>query len=125
MSTSARFSSAVNADNTDRIRTNEYLAPAYATPLAVTPTKSYTLVKPGALTGALTITAGVGSSTTPPYVGDRLEFLFSASGADRIVTFSTGFSTAGTLTVVSAKKGSASFVFDGATWVEVGRALTA
>lgn len=131
MSTSARFTDNSGVidqgrDNTHRIRTEKTLTPAYAASIAIdTRDVSNTLVVPGALTGALTLTISVGSSTTPPYVGDEVEFLFAASGADRIVTFSTGFATAGTLTVVSAKYGSAKFKFNGTAWVEVSRALTA
>lgn len=131
MSTSARFTDNVGVfdqgrDNTHRIRTEKTLTPAYAASIAIdTRDVSNTLVVPAALTGALSLTINVGSSTTPPFVGDVVDFLFAASGADRVVTFSTGFATSGTLTVVSAKYGSARFRFNGVAWVEVSRALTA
>jgi hypothetical protein len=125
MATTSRFSGLAGDDNTSRVLTNAYLTPIYAASIAIVPTQAHTVVKPGALTGALSLTIGVGTSSTNPYVGDTIRFLFAASGADRIVTFSTGFKSAGTLTVVSAKWGSASFMFDGVNWVETGRALTA
>ncbi len=129
MSTSARFTDntgVINAgtDNTDRIKNNQYLNPAYATPLAVVPYCAETLIGPIALTGALTVTIGVGSSTTAPYVGDKVTFLFSAA-ADRIVTFSTGTLPTGTLTVLAGKTANASFMFNGTAWVETSRVVTA
>jgi hypothetical protein len=75
------------------------------------------------LTGALTVTAGVGTSTTPPNVGDKLTFLFATDGTQRIVTPSTGISAVGTITIPASKKASLSMTFDGATWVETGRAI--
>lgn len=125
MATISRFSGLPSDDNTSRVITNAYLNPDYAATIDLIPFAAKTVVKVAALTGALSITIGVGTSSTPPYVGDTIEFLFAASGADRIVTFSTGFSKSGTLTVVNAKYGSASFMFDGVSWVETGRALTA
>jgi hypothetical protein len=131
MSTQARFTDNVGVfdqgrDNTHRIRTEKTLTPAYAASIVVdTRDVSNTLVVPAALTGALSITINVGTSTTPPFVGDVVDFMFVASGADRIVTFSTGFASAGTLTVVSAKYGSIRFRFNGTAWQESGRALTA
>jgi hypothetical protein len=125
MATTSRFTGLPSDDNTSRVLTNAYLTPAYAASIAIVPVEASTIVKVGALTGALSLTIGVGTSTTPPYVGDKITFLFSASGADRIVTFSTGFQSAGTLTVVNAKFGSATFMFNGTAWIEISRALTA
>src|SRR3954471_6964217 len=122
MSTSARFTGAANKANTGSGSFNDYQAPAYAASIAIA-TKAVankTLVQPGQLTGALSLTIGVGSATTPPMVGDEVKFLFAADGTNRVVTFSTGFATSGTLTVVASKKGTASFMFDGVAWVETG-----
>lgn len=129
MSTSARFTSATGAiaqgtDNTDRILNNSFQAPVYATPLAVVTTAANTLVQVGALTGALTVTVGVGSSSTAPFVGDKMTFLFTAA-ADRVVTFSTGTLPTGTLTVLAGKTANISFIFNGAVWCESGRTVTA
>jgi hypothetical protein len=122
-----RFTGAVNADNNGTAFSQGYQAPAYASTLAVTVNgqDSYTLVRVGQLTGALTITAGVGSATLAPLVGDTMQILFSADATNRVVTFSTGFATAGTLTVVASKFGAVRFVFNGTVWQEAGRALTA
>lgn len=112
-------------DNTSRNITNEFQDKAYAATIAITTTKNRTLVRVAQLTGALTVTCGVGSSTLPPVIGDRVTFLFSADGTNRVVTFSTGLQSSGTLTVTASKYGSAEFMFNGTTWVEVSRAVTA
>lgn len=125
MATISRFSGLPSDDNTSRILTNAYLTPDYAASIAIVPSTAHTVVKVGTLTGDAAITIGVGTSSTPPYVGDTVTLLFAASGANRTVTFSTGFLPSATLVVVDAKFGSASFMFDGAAWVETARALTA
>ena len=124
MSTNARFSSAAGSDNTDRVRDNQYLTPAYAASLALVPVKSFTLVNVAALTGAMSITAGVGAAATAPYVGDRIKLLFSAAST-QVVTFSTGFLSTGTLSVTAGKTANATFIFNGASWCEEGRSVTA
>lgn len=95
--------------------------PAYSTPIAITTTKKTTKVIPAQLTGALTLTA----VTTGAVAGDILIFAFSADGTNRVVTFSTNLTSAGTLTIVASKFGSTSFIYNGSTWIETGRALTA
>jgi hypothetical protein len=124
---SPRFSGATNKDNTDRIVKRDYQSPAYATPLAISikGPACRTLIQPAQLTGALSITIGVGSSTTPPLVGDEVEFLFGADGTNRVVTFSTGFITPGTVTVTASKFAYVSFMFNGTAWQEMSRSITA
>jgi hypothetical protein len=130
MSTSARFNSGLGAinegtDNTDRIRSNQFLAPAYATTIAIVPFAAYTLVQPATLTGVATVTIGVGSATTAPYVGDVITFLLVPDGTTRVVTFGTGTLPNGTLSVTTAKTASISFMFNGTAWQETGRTVTA
>lgn len=130
MATTARFTNntgAINSgtDNTDRIRNNQFLEPAYAATIALAPYAAYTLVKPATLTGALTLTAGVGAAGVAPFVGDKLEFLFTPDGTSRVVTFGTGFLPNGTLSVTTAKTANASFMFNGTAWVETSRTVTA
>jgi len=124
MSTISRFPNTPSADNTDRIRTNEYLTPAYAATIALNPSKSKTLVNFAALTGALTVTIGVGTSSTAPFVGDVVIMMFTAA-ADRIVTFTTGVLSTGTLTVLAGKTANMQFMFNGAAWCETDRTVTA
>jgi len=126
MSTSPRFSGAAGKDNTDRLAFNDYQNPAYAASiaLAIKPNATKTTVQI-TLTGALTLTIGVGSATTAPYVGDEVLILVKSDASIRVVTFSTGFQPAGTLSTVASKTVAASFVFDGTGWQETGRAIQA
>lgn len=123
MSTIARFSSAPGSDNTARILNHEYLTPAYAAAITINPTKSKTLVNVAALTGAITINAGVGSASSAPYVGDELVLLFT-SAAIQVITFGTGFLSTGTLSTAAGKTANARFIFNGASWCEAGRTIT-
>lgn len=127
MSTSSRFGSAqlVNQDKTGRIATFDTQVPAYAATLSVVTTEFDTLVAPATLTGAMTVNVGVGSSTTAPYKGDQLTLLFISDATGRTVTLGTGLSvTATTIVIPGSKKASIFFTFDGASWVEGGRAIT-
>jgi hypothetical protein len=127
MATTSRFptnSTSPNQDNTGRVVTYDYQNPAYAATLNIVTTAADTVVKVGALTGAITVNIGVGSSTTAPFVGDTLTLLFSSTPGET-VTLGTGTSnSAGTLVIAAGKKGSISYMFDGASWVETGRAVT-
>jgi hypothetical protein len=126
MATTSRFPGGAGKDNTSRIVTNDYQTPAYAATLAVTTTKANTLVKVAQLTGAMTVNVGVGTSTTAPFVGDTLAFIFSADTSARTVTLGTGLAgSASTVVVAISKKATINFVFDGAAWVEVSRAVGA
>jgi hypothetical protein len=51
--------------------------------------------------------------------------LFLADGTGRTVTFGTGFAPSATLAITASKHASASFVFNGALWMETGRAIQA
>lgn len=130
MATTSRFTDNVGVfnqgrDNTDRIVTNTFLQPAYSATIALSTNTSKTLVAPATLTGALTVTASVGTSTTAPYIGDVIEFQFVPDGTSRVVTFGTGFQSTGTLSVTTAKYATASFQFNGVAWIERARAVTA
>jgi hypothetical protein len=119
MATTSRFPGGGNKDNTSRILTNEYQTPAYAASIAIVAKYASTLVKPAALTGALSLTIGVGSSGQPPFVGDKVDFIFTADSTDRVVTFSTGFTATGTLRVSASGTTTAEFIFDGSSWQQV------
>jgi hypothetical protein len=130
MATTARFTDGIGVinagkDNTDRILDNQYLTPAYAATIALKPTKSYTLVNVATLTGAVTFTATVGSSSTPPYVGDVIDFMLVSDGTTRTATFGTGFQVNGTFAVTTGKYGAISFRFNGTYWIETSRVVTA
>lgn len=127
MSTTARFTGASNVDNTGRTLLMDYQSPAYASTIAIATdvNATNTLVQVAQLTGALTMTIGVGTLTTAPYVGDQVRILFSADGTNRVVTFGTGFVSSGTLTVTASKFASVLAIFNGTAWQVVGREITA
>ncbi len=134
MSTNSRFplSTGANAyfkrDNTFRVLTGDYQTPAFASTIALVVNAAKTIVQPATLTGAVTFTVNVGTGTadsTAPFVGDRIEFLFTPDGTSRVVTFGTGFLPTGTLSVTTAKTATAQFVFDGTVWRQEGSAVTA
>lgn len=125
MSTSFRFEPGAGQDNTFRTKKQDAKSLAYAATIALVCDADLTQVKVGTLTGALTMTANVGSSTTPPYVGDELQIMLLADATSRTVTFGTGFAASAALVLPISKRATASFVFDGAAWVETGRAIQA
>jgi len=116
-----RFGITPNDDNTGRVITYSYYNPAYAATLLVAPNASCTSYVVQQLTGAATINSSTGNAMPL----DKITFLFNADSSNRVVTFGTGFSTSGTLTVTASKKASASFMYDGTSFVEVSRAITA
>lgn len=130
MATVSRFTGLPNKDNTDRIITNDYQAPAFAATIALSISKSKTIVKPAVLTGAVTFTANVvapltGLAADGPFVGDSIEFYFTPDGTSRVVTFGTGFLPTATLSVTTAKFAVIVFKFNGTAWLEVSRAVSA
>lgn len=128
MSTAFRFPGTKNVDNTLRAAMQDVqdgIAYAASIALATKPNAAFTVFRVAQATGALTLTIGVGSSTTPPFAGDLAEILLSSDTTGRVVTFSTGFASAGTLTMTLSKKAFISFMFDGTVWVETGRSIGA
>lgn len=117
-----RFGAAPSDDNTSRVLTNTYDEPAYAATIALVPNASRVIYNFKQLTGNATVNLTV----TNCKVGDEIICTFNAdSGGARTVTFGTGFSvSAATLAVTASKKGSLRAVYDGVTFVEVGRAVT-
>lgn len=117
-STTPRFGTTPNKDNTGRTLTYKYAAPAYASTITVVPSAYETIYKCDSLTGNPSIVTTLTSS----YVGDKVTFYFAAKGAARTVTFSTGMVPSATLVVDSAQVATATFMFTGSKYVEVGRA---
>lgn len=128
MATTSRIGALPNNDNTGRQITYDYQplttvsgAPASFALLTSQAETTVTI----ALTGALSLTVGVGTSTTLPYVGDKLRFILTPDSSSRTVTFSTGFAvTASTIVCTGSKFAVIDFVFNGTTWVEIARAIT-
>jgi hypothetical protein len=125
MATIQRFGLIPDDDNTGRTQTYDYQNPAYAASIAVVASQGDTTVAVAELTGALSLTINTGSSTTAPYVGDKILFLFNNDGNTRVVTFSTGFTPNGTLSNTASKLSACAFAFTGSTWQELYRTTTA
>lgn len=124
MSTTQRFGLLPNDDNTGAKMTYDYQNPAYASTQSIITQAGITeIVMP--LTGACSVTISVGSATTQPYVGDKVQFLFIPDSTNRTVTFSTGFAvTASTIVCTASKYASVDFVFNGTIWQETARSIT-
>lgn len=117
-STSPKFGTAKNQDNTGRVLTYSYKVQTYAATDSVKPSAFDNTFKT-TLTGAQTLKADV----TKGSVCDKMVLIYNATGAARTVTFSTGLVvSASTLVVDSAQKATISFIHDGVNWVETARA---
>lgn len=125
MSTSSRFQSGPNNDNTFRQVTKDEQSPAanQAT-LAVVTTAQETVVNES-IAAAQTINMAAPSATGAPYLNDEIEFqINNSAGIASVVTFGTNMQSAGTGSIAAGKNGSFSFRFNGTLWVEKNRALT-
>ena len=116
--TTPRFGTATNQDNTGRKLTYGYSQPAYAATITVVPNKFETIYKVATLTGD----ASVVTTVTNAHVGDRIVFLFTADASARTITFSTGMVASATLVVDISQRASATFIFNGAVFIEQSRA---
>lgn len=115
-----RFGTGAGDDNTGRTITQSYKAVPYAASVALRPNTQLTTVVVGQLAGNISIT----TTNTQSYIGDIMRICFSADGTNRVVTFSTGFQSAGTVTVTASKYATVSFIFNGSTWIELSRTVT-
>jgi len=120
-STSPRFGTLKNQDNTGRALTYGYVTPAYAASVALVPRYYDTTVKVGQLTGNLTLTVTV----TNCYVGDKLEIVLAADATDRTVTFSTGFTSGGTVLIPASGTFCYYFTFNGVGWIHASKSVFA
>ena len=117
----SRITPGTNQDVTSAVLNNDYQAPAYAATLAPVLFAARTVIGPIALTGALNINPSIAQN----FIGDELVLLFTnGTGGALVVTLGANVSNIGTLSVAAGKKGTIYAVFDGATWVETGRAAT-
>ena len=103
MPNSFRFVRGANQDNTLRAMTQDAKAVAFASTIAIVPIQSDNLFQVAQLTGAATINAVISDL----YIGDKVRVLLSADSTTRVVTFGTGFVSAGTVTVPASKAFSA------------------
>jgi hypothetical protein len=117
MPNSYRIISGPNQDITGRVLTYDSQSPVYAATISPVITQAFTKIGPVALTGALTMNPSIAQS----YI--TMLFTNGTAGA-LVVTMGANVSNVGVLSVAIGKKGSVTCVFDGATWVETGRAAT-
>lgn len=125
MSTAARFTGLKNKNNTHSalFQDTQTLTTGASIACLVKPHANHTLFTLAVATVTPSITINVGSATTAPYVGDTVEFIISADGTTRVITFSTGFAPSGTLSVTANKKITISFIFNGTDWQERNRGI--
>lgn len=116
-STSPRFGTTKNNDNTGRVITYGWQAPTVTATTVITPNKSVNYYSMPTLTLSPVINFTVSASSA----GDELTILTSASAATRTITLAGNVKSAGTYTLGSGKTGSLHFVFNGANYVEVSR----
>jgi hypothetical protein len=112
-----RYDIVPGSDNTYSLAHKEIKKITYASSKTLAPTTEETTYDFTQLTGAMTVLVTV----TPCYTADIMTCLFHADGSDRVVTFSTGFSAAGTLTVPASTYTAVKFTFNGAAWFETSR----
>ena len=75
------------------------------------------------LTGAMTINAATVLTGFRQF--DIVHFHFSSDASIRVITFGTGFASAGTLSTVASKDATATFIFDGVALKEMSRSIGA
>ena len=114
-----RFGTAASDDNTGRVLVNKVLEPAYAATLSIKPNASKTHLKPATLTGAMTINCV--ETFCAKY--DELVVILTSDTTSRTVTFGTNFVTAGTIAPAISKQATITFIYDGANFVEICRAV--
>lgn len=121
-STSPRFGTTSNKDNTFRTLTNKLVTvtdAAGADTVTLATTGYNNLVKIAAL-DSLTL----GSPTvTKCFLGDKMTLLVTGTSGDKLKFTGSNWVSAGTATLSSGLKAVITFIFDGAKWVESSRVV--
>lgn len=121
-STSPRFGTVSNKDNTFRTLTNKLVTvtdAAGADTVTLATTGYNNLIKIAAL-DSLTL----GSPTvTKCFLGDQMTLLVTGTSGDKLKFTGSNWVSAGTATLSSGLKAVITFIFDGAKWVESGRVV--
>jgi hypothetical protein len=127
MATTPRFTGEAGKDNTERLVKNDYQTPVWAASIAIItkPNCAKTLVVPGTLGGATTITITPVAASADPYIGDTITFILTSDTTSRTVTFGTNFTSTGTIAPAISKSATITFMFNGTAWMEVSRAVQA
>lgn len=121
-STSPRFGTTKNQDNTFRTLTNVKIGYTFvsgADTIKLNPNAFQTFVMPDSLADSLLVRF---TPITRSYFGDRVFFTAIAKGSSRKVKFyATNLSAGATLTCLQNKRVTITFMFDGIKWVEISR----
>lgn len=121
-STSPRYGTTPNKDNTGRTLTYAYVAPtdaAGADSTTLNPNAFQTVVRV-ALTDSFYFKSPV---VTRSYAGDLIRIVASGASGTKVKFAGTNFQTAGTATLSSGGRAVITLVFDGAKWVEAARVV--
>lgn len=120
-STSPRFGTLKNQDNTGRALNYKLVSVTDATGVdsVVLKPNAYTTIYNVTLKDSLTFKQ---PTVTNCYLGDKVEIILTApSGTPFLKFYGTNWKTAGKATLSTGLKGIINLVFDGAKWVEEGR----
>lgn len=114
-STSPRWSTASNGDNTGRVFTNKKVSKSDAAgndSLTITPSASYYYV-----TATITDSVSYTIAVSQAYFGDKLTII--ASGTSKLIKFyGSNVLSKGNATTSSNGRAVINFIFDGSKWVE-------
>lgn len=121
-STSPRFGTAKNDDNTGRVLTYRYVTLTDATgadSVSLYPS-AYSNTYRVALTDSLFIK---GPTVTASYASDHITFVASGSSGSKLKFDTANFISAGAATLSTSGRAVINFIFDGVKWVEYSRVL--
>lgn len=121
-STSPRFGTAKNQDNTFRILTNAYTTAtdaAGADSTTVNPAAFNSIIRV-ALTDSLTFRNPV---VTRSFAGDQLTIVATGASGNRVKFTGSNWVSAGTATLSSGGSAVITFVFNGSKWAERSRSV--
>ena len=121
-STSPRFGTTAGDDNTDRVKTNSWVAAtdaAGADTVSYNPNKSHAYYRLS-LTDSLTFKL---SSITRSYAGDEIHIIATGTSGNKLKFTGTNMQTTGTATLSSGACAVIDLVFTGAKWIEQNRVV--
>lgn len=123
-STSPRFGTTANSDNTGRVITYGTATVTPTSTMVTIPAQKtfYKMVTVASVSISPTFTAAISSS----YKADQMDLVILAEATGtRTITLSTNFiaNAATTQTLAASKQATFRFVFDGSKWVEVARSI--
>jgi len=119
-STSPRWGTGANNDNTGRALTYSYksITDAVAADSTTINPNAYTTIYRVALVDSVYFKSPV---VTRSYAGDNIVVVASGASGTKVKFAGTNFITAGTATLSTSGRSVITLIFDGAKWVEKGR----